>query len=124
MEKYSYLNKNDKNLLKRFGESAYRNYSRRLDWQVSLRELASIYETIRIFILKQGRGHKLIQPKDYEVLCPHCGTLAEKSDCPDLFYLGISKQYEKQWLLQEEMQEAGFNLVTCGHCGDPFLHRT
>jgi len=26
--------------------------------------------------------------------------------------------------LQAEIQEHGFNLVTCGRCGDPFLHRT
>ena len=33
-------------------------------------------------------------------------------------------EYNKQVALIEEMQEVGFNLVTCGHCGNPFIHRT
>ena len=31
---------------------------------------------------------------------------------------------EKQVRIQEEMQSAGFNVVTCGHCGTVLLHRT
>ena len=25
--------------------------------------------------------------------------------------------------IQEEIQKAGYNIVTCGHCGDVILHR-
>lgn len=30
---------------------------------------------------------------------------------------------EEQIKIQEEMQSAGFNLVTCGNCGSVLLHR-
>ena len=30
---------------------------------------------------------------------------------------------EKQVRIQEEIQSAGFNVVTCGHCGTVLLHR-
>ena len=31
---------------------------------------------------------------------------------------------ENQIKIQQEMQNAGFNLVTCGNCGAILLHRT
>jgi uncharacterized Zn-finger protein len=29
-----------------------------------------------------------------------------------------------QWKLLLEIQDKGFNVVTCGYCGQPFIHRT
>jgi hypothetical protein len=34
------------------------------------------------------------------------------------------KKIKQQVDLQLQMQSVGFNLVTCGHCGSPFLHET
>lgn len=58
--------------------------------------------------------------------CPHCEHYQEFCDCPDLFYPDInnSKDMRNQLKLLEEMQTKGFNVVTCGHCGQVFIHRT
>lgn len=56
--------------------------------------------------------------------CPYCGTIQDKCDCPDLFYkdLNNSKALDRQAELLETLQGKGFNIVTCGHCGQVFIH--
>lgn len=58
--------------------------------------------------------------------CPHCEHYQEFCECPDLFYpdASNSKDVNNQLKLLEEMQRKGFNVVTCGHCGQVFIHRT
>lgn len=58
--------------------------------------------------------------------CPYCERYQDFSDCPDLFY--FDKNYNKalntQAELLQKMQEKGFNVVTCGFCGEVFIHAT
>lgn len=57
--------------------------------------------------------------------CPHCEHYQEFCDCPDLFYSDTSnsKEINNQLKLLEEMHTKGFNVVTCGHCGQVFIHK-
>lgn len=57
--------------------------------------------------------------------CPHCGLYQEFCNFPDLFYSDASnsKDINEQLKLLEELQTKGFNVVSCGHCGQVFIHR-
>ena len=70
-----------------------------------------------------------------ELTCPHCKTKGEPCDFPDLYYDGCGDDFEdedeetqelynEQAKLQLELQQLGYNIVTCGNCGDVFIHRT
>lgn len=58
--------------------------------------------------------------------CPHCKIKID--DNPDL-YMGCGegktkhqiKAYKKQFKILKKMQAKGFNVVTCGDCGDVIL---
>lgn len=58
--------------------------------------------------------------------CPYCESYQDFSDCPDLFYFDSkqSRALNTQAELLQKMQEKGFNVVTCGHCGEVFIHTT
>ena len=65
--------------------------------------------------------------KNNEILkCPHCEHYQGFSDCPDLFYEDSdnNRDINEQLKLLVEMQRKGFNVVTCGNCGQVFIHRT
>lgn len=67
-----------------------------------------------------------IKELDGELLrCPHCDEVQEPCNCPDLFYEDInnSKGLNEQYKLLLELNECGFNIVTCGHCGQVFIHK-
>lgn len=57
--------------------------------------------------------------------CPHCEHYQEFCDCPDLFYVDAmrSKDWNEQEKLMAEINSYGYNIVTCGHCGQVFIHR-
>lgn len=58
-----------------------------------------------------------------ELSCPYCNWGGEYCDFPDLFYqnadntIGLNKQYK----LLQELWSVGYNIVTCGCCGNPFI---
>lgn len=61
-----------------------------------------------------------------EVLkCPFCEHYQEFAECPDLFYSDETntQPINEQLKLLEEIQNKGFNIVTCGHCGQVFIYR-
>lgn len=56
--------------------------------------------------------------------CPHCGFEEDLCFFPDLFYPDdYSPQYNEQAELLEKIQELGYNIVTCGKCGEVFIER-
>lgn len=57
--------------------------------------------------------------------CPHCNKLQELCDCPDLFYKDTnnSEEINKQYDLQSELNNLNYNIVTCGNCGQVFIHK-
>lgn len=64
--------------------------------------------------------------KQGEILkCPHCETYHNFCDCPDLLYVDVtrSKDWNEQEKLMAEINSCGYNIVTCGHCGQVFIHR-
>ena len=56
-----------------------------------------------------------------ELKCPYCGYESDKSNFPDYFYPGCP--YPEQFKRLIEIQKAGFNIVTCGMCGEPFIQK-
>ena len=57
--------------------------------------------------------------------CPYCGFIGDECDFPDLFYTECESTegiIEKEKLLNE-IQSHKLNIVTCGMCGDVFIHR-
>lgn len=57
--------------------------------------------------------------------CPYCGFIGDECDFPDLFYIdceSTGKIIEQEKLLQE-IQSHKLNIVTCGMCGDVFIHK-
>lgn len=64
--------------------------------------------------------------KEYDLRCPYCGCVGDYCDFPDLFYddADNTPELNEQVILQEEMWDVGFNIVTCGNCGQVFIHRT
>ena len=60
-----------------------------------------------------------------ELSCPYCNFTGELCDFPDFFYEeGDDNALNEQLKILQEIQELGYNVVTCGHCGDVFLHRS
>ena len=57
--------------------------------------------------------------------CPYCGFDGEECDFPDLFYTDCESQKEiiEQEKLLNEIQSHKLNIVTCGMCGDVFIHK-
>jgi len=57
--------------------------------------------------------------------CPYCGYEGEPCDFPDLFFgdCETSKELLDQEALLNEIQATGFNVVTCGNCGDVMIHK-
>lgn len=56
--------------------------------------------------------------------CPVCGYINDHCYFPDLFVAETSPKMQEQEKLLVEMQEAGYNIVTCGECGNVFIYRT
>lgn len=66
-----------------------------------------------------------LQVKRNEKLkCPYCERYMDPSECPDLFVDGDCSSPTEQVDLLHEMWTKGFNIVTCGECGQVFIHRT
>ena len=61
-----------------------------------------------------------------ELKCPHCGFTSDYGNFPDLFFFDEdnTREINEQAVIQEEMWDKGYNIVTCGECGLPFIHRT
>lgn len=59
-----------------------------------------------------------------DLKCPHCGWESESYNFPDLFYYdcNMSSELQEQLELLQSLQQKGFNIVTCGHCGQVFIH--
>lgn len=57
------------------------------------------------------------------LVCPYCGFTSDESGFPDLFYDDYDTTYEmkKQLELLIALQELGYNIVTCGDCGQVFI---
>lgn len=57
--------------------------------------------------------------------CPYCGYTGELCNFPDLFWEDCdnTKEINKQYELLEQMWDKGFNIVTCGDCGQVFIHK-
>lgn len=67
-----------------------------------------------------------IMYKRNEILkCPHCEQYQEFCDCPDLFYTDITNTtlIEKQYKMLLELNQLGYNIVTCGNCGQVFIQK-
>lgn len=62
----------------------------------------------------------------FDTKCPHCGYEDDYCNFPDLFYpdKNNSKEINRQLNLLQKMQDYGFNIVTCGMCGNVFIVRT
>lgn len=60
-----------------------------------------------------------------ELKCPHCGYTGDECNFPDLFYRDITntKEINKQVDLLYELNSNGFNIVTCGDCGQVFIQK-
>lgn len=58
-----------------------------------------------------------------DLTCPHCNYSSEYCNFPDLFYSG-GGECKNQYALLMEMQQKGFNIVTCGMCGEVLIHKT
>lgn len=60
-----------------------------------------------------------------DLTCPYCKYKGEYSDFPDLFYSDKNNtpELDEQYELQDELISKGYNIVTCGDCGQVFIHR-
>ena len=60
-----------------------------------------------------------------DIICPYCKYYNEVSNFPDLFYEDLSNDlYIKQQLQNlKEIQTLGYNIVTCGDCGQVFIQK-
>ena len=65
-----------------------------------------------------------LKVKQGELLkCPHCENYLEHANCPDLFCVEETQQLKEQEALLREVQALGYNIVTCGNCGQVFIHK-
>lgn len=57
--------------------------------------------------------------------CPYCGLKSDECNFPDLFYTDCesSKEIIEQEKLLNEIQSHKLNIVTCGNCGEVFIHK-
>ena len=64
-----------------------------------------------------------IRLRDGECIkCPYCERYMDFDECEDLFNdgdIGCKEQYQ----LLKEIQNKGYNIVTCGHCKQVFIHK-
>ncbi|MCD7779995.1 MAG: hypothetical protein LUH05_04915 [Candidatus Gastranaerophilales bacterium] len=51
-----------------------------------------------------------------DIKCPFCGYTDEECYFPDLYI-----EDKKQHKLLQELQKLGYNLVTCGMCGEVII---
>ena len=59
-----------------------------------------------------------------KIKCPHCKQTMEACDAPDLYYFGEEdKDYQEQYNILCDMQKNGFNVMTCGFCGEIILSK-
>lgn len=61
-----------------------------------------------------------------ELTCPYCGFTPDECDFPDLFYddyddCDVTCEMKRQLDLLKALQELGYNIVTCGNCGQVFI---
>lgn len=62
---------------------------------------------------------------DEKLTCPYCKYTSDICNFPDLFYAdddntdGLNSQFE----LLLELNSVGYNIVTCGRCGDVFIQK-
>ena len=63
--------------------------------------------------------------KENLLKCPYCNHEGELCDFPDLFFgdCETSKELLDQESLLNEIQATGFNIVTCGECGNALIHK-
>lgn len=59
------------------------------------------------------------------LICPYCKYQNEECNFPDLFYDDINNDFYIKQQLQnlKEIQQLGYNIVTCGDCGQVFIHK-
>lgn len=64
-----------------------------------------------------------IYEQQIDIKCPFCDFESEECDFPDLFVSDFNntKGIMTQIDLLEELQEKGYNIVTCGNCGGAFI---
>lgn len=57
------------------------------------------------------------------IICPHCGSIQDERDMPDLFYEDSSNTegMNDQAKLLRELQALNYNVVTCGNCGNVLI---
>ena len=58
------------------------------------------------------------------VKCPYCGYEDDICHFPDIFVGEKTKALKEQENLLVEIQEAGYNVVTCASCDSVFIYRT
>jgi hypothetical protein len=59
-----------------------------------------------------------------DLVCPYCECIADESNFPDLFYGDTDDLHFKQQLQNlKELQKLGYNVVTCGECGQVFIQK-
>ena len=58
-----------------------------------------------------------------ELRCPYCGYIGDECDFPDFFVEGDDYSPHEQVELLHELWKHGFNIVSCGMCGDVFIHK-
>ena len=68
--------------------------------------------------------HNIIEPmKNTDLICPYCKYTNEESNFPDLFYEDLNNDLwiKQQYQHLKELQAIGYNIVTCGDCGQVFI---
>lgn len=62
---------------------------------------------------------------NYDLICPYCKHINEESNFPDLFYEDSSNDLylKQQYQNLKELQAIGYNIVTCGDCGQVFIQK-
>lgn len=58
--------------------------------------------------------------------CPYCGFTDDICSFPDLFYTDLNNTaaQNEQYKLLLELNEIGYNIVSCGKCEGIFIHKT
>ena len=69
--------------------------------------------------MKKKEGLNKMNKDDLK--CLYCDFENDISNFPDLFYDGC--EYPEQYKLLQELQDVGYNIVTCGACGYVFIQK-
>ena len=58
-----------------------------------------------------------------ELKCPYCNTISDSCNFPDLFYIDDDNTpaLNEQYALLQQLWNKGYNIVTCGDCGQVFI---